>query len=189
MFSKKWRLLAISLMPLWIVLFVKNVDIPVYFGMNWQFVGWEKLITYRNLVASISLLMILTGALSFHQLRHRMKGSPIGLLTIISKVNDRNYDYVNTLATIVTLLGVVLISVDTLRGFLIFCILMIFIIVCYLKTNLYYCNPIFAALGFRLYTVNGNGLQEESIAIYRGALRDGCGVRYYHISDNVYFLI
>jgi hypothetical protein len=104
-------------------------------------------------------------------------------------VNDRNIEYVNTLATIVTLLGVVLVSVETLRGFLIFVILMAFIIVCYLKTNLYYCNPIFAALGFRLYAVNLNGMPDEVIAVYRGVLEVNCSVNYYHISDNVYYLI
>ena len=104
-------------------------------------------------------------------------------------VKDRNIEYVNTLATIVTLLGVVLVSVDTLRGFLIFVILMAFIIVCYLKTNLYYCNPIFAALGFRLYTVNVSGMPDEAIAVYRGVLEVNYSVNYYHISDNVYYLI
>ena len=187
-FTKKSSLLSISLLPMWIVLFVKNIDIPIYFGYDWQFVGLERLLSYWNIVALISFVMIIKGLACFHQLQHRMKGSPGGLATTISKVNDRNFDYVNTLATILTLLGVILVPVDTLRGFLIFAILMALIIVCYQKTNLYYSNPIFAALGFKLYTINGNGIQNESIAIYRGDLRDGSCVRFYHISDNVYYL-
>lgn len=189
LFTNKLGLLAISLLPVWLVLFVKDVDIPIYLGQDWQFVGWGRLLNFRNIVAATSFVMTLNGIASLLQLLHRTEGTPDGLTTAISIVGNRNYDYVNTLATIVTLLGVILVPVDTLRGFLVFAILMILIIVCYTKTNLYYCNPIFAALGFRLYTVNGKGLQEESIAIYRGALQNNRGVRFYHISDNVYFLI
>lgn len=189
LFTNRMGLLSISLLPVWIVLFVKNVDVPVYFGQDWQFVGWFRLLSYRNFVAVVSVILTTIGVLSIHQLRHRTKGSPEGLTTTVSVVKDRNIEYVNTLATIVTLLGVVLVSVETLRGFLIFVILMAFIIVCYLKTNLYYCNPIFAALGFRLYTVNVSGMQDEAIAVYRGVLEVNRSVNYYHISDNVYYLI
>lgn len=189
LFTNKMGLLSISLLPIWILLFVKNVDVPVYFGQDWQFVGWFRLLSYRNIVAVVSVILTTIGVLSIHQLRHRTKGSPEGLTTKVTMVKDRNIEYVNTLATIVTLLGVALVSVETLRGFLIFVILMALIIVCYLKTNLYYCNPIFAALGFRLYIVNVSGMPDEAIAVYRGVLKVNCSVYYYHISDNVYYLI
>lgn len=189
LFTNQIALLSISLLPVWIVLFVKNIDIPIHFGHDWQFVGWGRLLSYKNFVAVVSSIMTIIGVLSLHQLRHRTKGSPDGLTTTVTSVSDRSLDYVNTLATIVTLIGVVLVPVETLRSFLIFAILMTFIIVCYLKTNLYYSNPIFAALGFRLYTINGNGMPNESIVIYRGVLNKNMSVTYYHISDKVYYLI
>ena len=189
LFTNKIGLLYISILPVWIVLFVKNVDVPINFHQNWQFVGLDRLFSYRNFVAIASSIMTIIGVFSLHQLRHRTKGSPDRLSEAVTIINNRNYEYTNTLATIVTILGVVLVSVDTLRDFLIFSILMVFIIVCYLNTNLYYSNPIFAALGFRLYTINGNSIPDESIAIYRGDLKDNSHVKYFHISDNVYYLI
>ena len=119
LFTNKMGLLSISLLPVWLLLFVKNVDVPVYFGHDWHFVGWFRLLSCRNFVAVVSVILTTIGVLSIHQLRHRTKGSPEGLTTTVTMVKDRNIEYVNTLATIVTLLGVVLVSVDTLRGFLI----------------------------------------------------------------------
>ena len=58
MFRNKLKLFAISLTAVWIVLFIKNVDIPVYFGGDSQFVGWARLLTYRNLIALFSVVMM-----------------------------------------------------------------------------------------------------------------------------------
>lgn len=190
MFRNKLKLFAISLTAVWIVLFIKNVDVPVYVGSDAQFVGWARLLTYRNLIALFSVGMIAVSIHSFIQLRHRLKGSPSGLAVTLTEVKDKSYDYVNTLATIVTLFSVVFISVDGLRDFMVFWVLMAVVVICFLRTNLYYSNPMFAALGYKLYTVNSSSekLKDNAIAIYHGNLNAGDIVRYYHISDNVYYL-
>ena len=191
MFRNKLKLFAISLTAVWIVLFIKNVDIPVYFGGDSQFVGWARLLTYRNLIALFSVVMMAVSIHSIIQLRHRLKGSPSGLTVTLTVVKDKNYDYVNTLATIVTLFSVIFISVDGLRDLMVFLVLMAVVGICFLKTNLYYSNPMFAALGYKLYTVNSNceKLKDDAIAIYHGNLSTDNKVRFYHISDNVYYLI
>ena len=70
-------------------------------------------------------------------------------------------------------------------------LLMAAITVCYLKTNLYYSNPIFAALGYRLYTikVESIAIPDDSIVIVRNQIQLGDYIRCFHISDNVYFLV
>lgn len=191
MFSYKFRLFSISLCAVWLVLFVKNIDIPIYFGKDAQFVGWGRLLTLGNLIASLSFIMVIVAIDSLVKLKHRLNGSPDGLTTTITEVHDKSYEYINTLATIVTLFSVIMVSVETWRDFVVFSLMMFFIIICFLKTNLYYCNPVFAALGYRLFTVksDSNKLPSDSVVIYHGNLSTNKTVTSYHVSDNVYFLI
>lgn len=188
LYATKFGMFAISLFPMWLVLFIKDIDIPVYFGHDWQFVGWNRLLTYGNSIATGSAVMMIVAISAFGRLRHRTKGSPKGLPTTIAKADDRSVDYVNTLATIITLLGVVLVPIQTFREFLLFVVLMALIVVCYVKTSLYYSNPILAFLGFRLYTVRTNCIKDDFIGLFRGELKVGNTVIYYHVSDNVYYL-
>lgn len=190
MFQYKFKLFSISLVFVWIILFVKNVEFPVYLGPDPVFVGWKRLLSYGNFIALGSFIMLIVALLAWHQLNHRLKGSPSTLKTRISSVHDRSFDYVNTLATVTTLVSIILVPTDTLREFLIFMLLMAAITVCYLKTNLYYSNPIFAALGYRLYTikVESIAIPDDSIVIVSNQIQLGDYIRCFHISDNVYFL-
>ena len=190
MFNYKFRLFSISLFAVWLVLFVKNVDIPICFATDSQFVGWRRLLTYGNVVALMSLVMCIIALCSLLRLRHRLKGAPEGLKTTVTEVHDKSYEYINTLATMVTLFSVILVPVDSLRDFAVFVIMMTVISICFLKTNLYYSNPMFAAMGYRLYTVKSNStkLPNGSIAIYHGALAEDAKVFPYHVSDDVYYL-
>ena len=191
MYRYKFKLFSISLLAIWLVLFIKNVDIPIYWGVHSQFVGWVLLLTYRNVIAFLSLIMFFIAIYNLIQLKHRLKGSPGCLTMTLVKIHYRSYDYVNTLATIVTLFSVILIPIESLRDFIVFLLMMSIICICFLKTNLYYSNPIFAALGYRLYKVevNNNKFPKEFIGIYYGNLSIDKKVFSYHVSDDVYYLI
>ena len=55
------------------------------------------------------------------------------------------------------------------------------------ETNLYYCNPVFAAFQFKIVEVQTGGnrrLPNGSIVLYRGNLKER--VEPYHIADNIY---
>lgn len=191
MFNNKFKLFSISLVAVWIILFIRNVDIPLYFGADYEFVGWRRVLTFGNFIALCSFSMFNVAIFSLIQLRQRLKGSPSGLPLKITKVQNKNYEYINTLATLVTLFSVILVPIGTWREFLVFLVLMAIICICYLKTDLYYCNPIFAVLGYRLYSVYADvstKLPDNSIGLYFGELEPGRLVRYYHIADDVYYL-
>lgn len=190
MFANKFKLFSISLIAMWVVLLVKNVDIPVYFGTDAQFVGFGRLLTYGNVIALISFVMLAIALYSIHQLNHRLKGSPDSLTITLTTVKDRSVEYVNVLATVVTLISVILVPTESLRDFIVFILLMTVIGICFVRTNLYYSNPLFAALGYHIYTVGSNSskLLVGSVAISRKKLMVGDKVRSYHISDNVYNL-
>ena len=99
-------------------------------------------------------------------------------------------EYVNVLATVVTLISVILVPTESLRDFIVFILLMTVIGICFVRTNLYYSNPLFAALGYHIYIVGSSSekLPVGSIAISRKKLTVGDKVVTYHISDNVYSL-
>lgn len=190
MFANKFKLFSISLIAMWVVLLVKNVDIPVYFGTDAQFVGFGRLLTYGNVIALISFVMLAIALYSIHQLNHRLKGSPDSLTITLTAVKDRSVEYVNVLSTVVTLISVILVPTESLRDFIVFILLMTVIGICFVRTNLYYSNPLFAALGYHIYTVGSNSskLLVGSVAISRKKLMVGDKVLSYHISDNVYNL-
>ena len=166
MFTNKFKLFSISLIAVWVVLLVKNVDIPIYFGTDAQFVGFSKLLTYGNFIALASAIMIVIALLSLHQLNHRLQGSPDTLKNTLTEVSDRSVEYVNVLATVVTLISVILVPTETLRDFIVFLLLMTVISICFMRTNLYYSNPLFAVLGYHIYSdyrlknIEDNNIQE-----------------------------
>ena len=85
----------------------------------------------------------------------------------------------------------IFVPVDALRDFIVFTIIMMVITVCFLMTNLYYSNPLLAALGYHLYTIKtfSTNIPDGSVAIYHGNLKINQQVYYYHIADDVYYLI
>lgn len=169
---------------------VKNIDIPIYFGADAQFVGFRRLITYGNIIAVASAVLLVIALLSLHQLNHRLQGSPDSLMNTLTEVYDRSVEYVNVLATVVTLISVILVPTESLRDFIVFLLLMSVISICFMRTNLYYSNPLFAVLGYHIYTVGSESSQlpNGSIAISRKRLAVGDKVVSYHISDNVFSL-
>ena len=190
MFANKFKLFSISLIAMWVVLLVKNVDIPVYFGTDAQFVGFSRFLTYGNVIALASFVMLAIALYSIHQFNYRLKGSPDSLTISLTAVEDRSVEYVNVLATVVTLISVILVPTESHRDFIVFILMIVVIGICFMRTNLYYNNPLFAALGYHLYTVGSasDKLPVGSIAISRKKLTVGDKVVSYHISDNVYSL-
>lgn len=178
-------------MAVWVVLLIKNVDIPCYFGSDWQFVGWMELVSFKNAVALFSGAMIFYALLSLVQLQHRSKGTPDSLKFRVSVVTCKNHVFIETLASIITVFSVIFMQIGSLRDFAVFVIVLAVISACFMMTNLYYSNPLLAILGYNLYTFKavGTDIPDDSIAIFHGKLEDGMHVYRYHIADNVYYLI
>lgn len=161
------------MLPMWLVLFIKTVSIPYYFGRDWRFAGWDLIITIPNSIAFICFVLVALSLWYLHHLTHRLKGSPSALPVTIESKDSINIDYINTLSTLVTLFSILLINYDTIRDVILLFVFVFIIMVCYTKTNLYYCNPIFAAWGFKIIRVNTNGnakVPNGSVILYSGDL-------------------
>lgn len=186
MFGRK-RLFIISMLPMWLMLFIKTVNIPYYFGRNWCFAGWDLIVSIPNIIALICLVLLTLSLWYLHRLTHRLKGSPSALPVKIEHKDSINIDYINTLSTLVTLFSVLLIQYESIRDMILLVVFIVIIMVCYTKTNLYYCNPVFAAWGFRIVRVNTNDndkVPNGSVVLYRKELGDRITV--HHLADNVF---
>ena len=184
------KLFVISMLPMWLLLFIKTVSIPYCFGYNWYFVGWDMIITIPNSIAFICFVLSALSLWYLQHLTHRLKGSPSALPIMIETIDSINIDYINTLSTLVTLFSVLLINYDTIRDVILLVVFVIIIMVCYTKTNLYYCNPVFAAWGFRIVRVNTNGntkVPNGSVVLYKGEL--GNRITVHHLADNVFIQV
>lgn len=184
------RLFSLSIMPMWLLLFIKTINIPCYFGNDWQFVGWYTILSISNSVAVFSLVLIIQSALYCYHLCYRLKGSPDSLPVKIISSEPKNIDYINTFANLMTLFSVLLIDYRSIRDVFLLVILLVVIYVFYTRTNLYYCNIMFALMQFSIVQVNTNGnkkLPDNSIVLFRGKLKER--VEPYHLADNIYISI
>lgn len=186
MFSRI-KLFAISVLPMWLLLFIKTVSIPYYFGKDWELAEWDEIFTVANIIAFCSAILFVASVLYCYRLCYRLKSSPSLLPVKIHGYTEKDVDYINTLATIVTLFSVLLIDYKGIRELILLLVLLFVIFVCYTKSNLYYCNPVFAAMGFKIAEVktsNNNKLPDGSIVLYKDKLNER--VEPYHVADNIY---
>ena len=184
------KLFVISMLPMWLLLFIKTVSIPYYFCHDWCFAEWNLIITIPNTIAFICFVLVALSLWYLYHLAHRLNGSPSALPVTIEHKDSINIDYINTLSTLVTLFSVLLINYETIRDVILLVVFVIIIMVCYTKTNLYYCNPVFAVCGFRIVSVNTNGnakVPNGSIVLYRGGIGDRISV--HHLADNVFIQV
>lgn len=145
------------------------------------------IVTVANTIAFCAALLFIASVFYCYRLCYRLKGSPSSLPVKISNYEEKNVDYINMLATIVTLFSVLLIDYKGIRELLLLMVLLFVIFVCYTKSNLYYCNPVFATMGFKIAVVNTNDnekLPDGSIVLYKDKLKER--VEPYHIADNIY---
>lgn len=188
----KSKMTCISMTAMWLVLFIKTIDIPIYWGWDFEIVPIKDLISITNFVSLLSLFLFIASLFWIHQLKHRMKGSPSSLSVRVSSVEYINNDYVNSLSTVITIFSVLIINYDSLRDLMILAVILLVIFLCYSKTNLYYTNAIFALLHYKIAIVktdNNEALPDGSIVLTKKDIKSGDYIKPHHISENVYFNI
>lgn len=72
----KTNLCVMSMELIFLLAFVKSIDVPVYFGSDWGFIGWSKLFLDRpeNFVAIFCLFGLIWSQGVYWALRHKLKG-------------------------------------------------------------------------------------------------------------------
>lgn len=187
----KAKLFAISLLPMWAMIMAKSFDIPIYLGQDWKFCGFCRLFTPTNCVFLFTSYVFLWALYCLHQLNHLKKGTPLVLPRKIASIENRNQDYLNSLSTLITLCGLLFVKYESVQDVIQMVILLFVIYVCYTSTNMYYCNPVFATLGYKIAVVefedNSDKNADPSIILYKGEKKlSDYFYDIHHLSDNVY---
>ncbi len=187
----KFRLWSIATLPMWLLLLIQSWSIPFSCSF-WAEIDWSSvlhtLLSPANVVALLSGCMLIMGVSSIHYVIYRLKGSPDSLPEMITNRKDLQQDYVSSLTTMISLFSVLLIDYDSYRDLLVLLVWLATLYICYVRTNLYYANPIMALLGYKIAKVETNykELPSGSILLYRGDLEHP--ISFHKVADNVYIV-
>ena len=185
----KTNLCVMSMELIFILAFIKSIDIPVYFGPDWEFVGWGNLFLDRprNFVALFCLLGFLWSQCVYWTLRHKLKGSPDSLPIRITNIKSKDAEYMSLLFTILTIVSF---DFNDIRDIIVFVVIFILYSVLLRRTDWFAASPILALKGFHLYVGETEKLPKGTMFLTYGEIPfDPEIVRTYQkISETVYWL-
>ncbi len=184
---KQLKLYIMSLWILFVLVIVATLKVPLCFGKNSLFIGWDKLFTPNNLVAFGCIILTVLGLLFYYQFNRKLNGAPDGLPLQLTKIENINYEYVSLF---MTLISVIAFDFTTIRGAVLFALVIIILGAIFIKTELFYSNPSFALLGYYIYRVSTNHneiIPDSSILIARWKLKVNEKVDYLKITDSVFY--
>lgn len=159
----KILLYNLSLVPLYFLFIIKKLDVS---GLEYIFeeitnLEYYKSLFLNNIICFVLFILILISWISFKKF---VDESNIGEDLPQKFENIKNIDF-NHLTFIATyILPLLAFTLDSTRDAIFIIFLLIFIGVIYIKTNLYYLNPVFILFGIRVYSAK-NSFNKEIILI------------------------
>lgn len=149
---EKVELFIVSLWPLFLLIIVITVDIPICFGDHCKFIGIVPIIE-RNSVPITSVILLALGLIFLSRFKYKLEGSSNIPLTI-SNVENVNYEHLTFLTTYI--IPLICFDLSQTRYILVMAVLLVIIGMVYIKTNIFYANPSLALLGYHIYKVDGD---------------------------------
>lgn len=155
-------LFCVYMMLILIFVIIETIRIPLYIGKDWEFIGWSKVLTPNNIVAFISILIIIGGVVTLLILRYKFGNSPKEFPLTCKNIQSLDYDYI---PSIVTLLAVATFSYDSCRGLLLFMVLLVVLYLIFINTNTFFNSPLFKILGLNTYEIEFDKESQRSIVL------------------------
>lgn len=186
--KRKVDLYVLSLSLLFLFFIIVTVDVPFCIGYHCSFVGWESVLTLNNTVAFISFILFLYGVIAYFSFRYELQGST-EIPFKITKVKSINYEHLTFLATY--LIPLISFDFDDSRQMIVLFLLLFFMGIIYIKTDLFYANPSLALLGFHIYECDGrfkNGERQNIILVSRELLSEDDDVAYIKLDERIYYV-
>lgn len=184
---RKIGLFILSLWLLFLLIIVITADVPVCFGINCEFIGFEALIS-RNVVPVLCLIFLIVGGFSYYDFTHQTKGTAQLSFEII-EIENIDYEHLTFLTTYI--IPLVCFQFDSLRYQIVFVVILLVIGMIYIRTDLFYANPTLAILNFRIYRVSGEFRGGETrtgkILISKDDLSNSDEVRYIKLDERIYY--
>lgn len=184
--TEKYELYTLSLWLFFLLLFITNIDVPVCFGQDCEFIGFWELIR-TNKFATASLMMLVLGAVFYWKFEYKIQGST-SIPVEITQVEDVNYEHLTFLTTYI----IPFISLDLSKpGYPIaLAVLLVVTGVMFVKTDKFYANPSLAVLGYKLYSAQikkRTGKTSKVVIITRDGLQENSKIEYLELDERVYY--
>lgn len=180
-----------SMELIFVLVFIKSIDIPFNIGRDCEFIGWsnlfQSLLRTRNIIAMCCIVGFIWSKVVYFLLRHRMKGAPTTLPIKIKKIENKDVEYLSLLFTILTIVSF---DFSNRRDIIVF--LVVFILYCVLlsSTNWYATNPILRWRKIHLYSGETENLPQGALFLSLEQLPSEQEITrpYQKISQTVYWL-
>lgn len=186
----KINLCIMSMELIFVLVFIKSVEIPIYLGMDYEFIGWQKVgelfLLPRNIIAVLCIVGFLWSEIMFLYFKYWIKGSPDSISIEIDSIKNNNVEYLSLLGSII---AIVRFDFGNTRDLWMFAI--IFVLYCVISVNaeLYVRNPLLRYRGVHLYTGKTSFLsQENPIFLSLNELQYKTERQYKQISRSVYWI-
>ncbi|SGZ17476.1 anti-phage protein KwaA [Moritella viscosa] len=187
MIRRKVGLYVISLWLLFLLVIIITVKIPFCWGDNCHFIGFNQLNT-AIVIPIICLACLLWGIYEFKRFKFDIEGTTNIPFKLV-KVESINYEHLTFLATYI--IPLVTFDFESVRYLIVLALLLFFMGVIYIKTDLFYANPSLALLGFHIYKADGlfkgDDTRENIIIITRSKLRKNERVSYIKLDERIYY--
>ncbi|XEC95682.1 anti-phage protein KwaA [Paenibacillus tarimensis] len=183
----KIELYIISLWLLFLLIIIVTIDIPIYFGEDWIFIGLTTLMK-KNIIPLISLFFLIVGLIFISRFNYKISGSKKTPFKIIS-IQNENYQHLAFLSTYI--IPLIAFDLSKIKYVIVLMVLLIVIGAIYIRTNIFHANPSLALLGFRIYKCEGEfrtGQNKDVIIISRQSLMVGMKVSYLELDENIYYV-
>ena len=182
---RKIGLYFLSLWLLFFLIIVLTVDFPTCLEEGWK--SYLRELLLGNTLPLCCLVPLGVGGAAFYDFKFRARGTT-SLSFELSKVENIEHEHLAFLTTYI--IPLVCFNFEDFRSVLVFSILLVVIGVIYVRTDLFYANPILALLNFRIYRISGigrDGTEIHAILITRDELREKDYVRYIRLDSKVFY--
>lgn len=180
---RKLQLYIVSVWFLFLILLLVKIDIPLCFDDKCEFIGVLPLLK-RNVTPLFCLIFLVFGAYFYLNFNNDIeRGAPL-LPKKVQRVEDIHSETLAFLASYIVPLACL--DMDKSRSLLLLFLLLVLIGWIYVKTNLFYTNPTLSILGFKIYKVNTESLN-DIIIITKQPLSVGDWMLPRKVNGNVYF--
>lgn len=180
---KKIKLYIMSLLMVLPLAIVASLDI---FSKWLQFRPIGDMLNTGNIVALLCIILTIL-AFCFHlEFNNMSKDSFDSLPVSITAIENVNSEFISFF---MTLLAVLAFDLTSVRGAILFVMVLALFGCLFVKTELFYSNPCFAILKYHIYRVDtkDNAIPEKSIVISRDKLSNGDYISKIKLSEHVFF--
>lgn len=186
---EKIGMYIMSMSLLFLMLIIITIEIPICFDSDCHFTGFYNL-AYKNITTILLAILLIIGVVFYFIFNNKIKNSK-EIPFKIEKIESVAYENLSFLATYI--IPLVTFDFSNVKYTIVFFMLILIMGCIYVRTNLFYSNPVLLMLGFRVYKVRGlfmGGVHiDDVILISKGALTLNDRVSYLKLDNCIYFVV